>query len=363
MTSPERVAIIGTGLIGTSVAMAALRAGSEVRGVELDPEHARTASERAGIDVGDDMAAVVAWASLVVVATPVAETADAIVSALSVPGDATVTDVASVKGSIASAVRGRVSDAVARSRYVGGHPMGGTERTGPAWAAPAILDGISWVIAADAEADPARVERLETWIRGLGSVPVRIPAARHDRLVATVSHLPQIASTALMDLAAGREAGEPDALLLAAGGFRDLTRLAASNPELWAEILVANRDEVLAALDAFAETIGDIRGAVEAGERAGVADAFSRAKRARLELSMKPKIRSGVAVLQIPIPDRPGALASLTATLADVNIEDLQIVHSAEGGAGIVHLTVALDALEAAEAALLSDGLPSVRLA
>jgi len=180
-----------------------------------------------------------------------------------------------------------------------------------------------------------------------------------------VSHLPQVASTALMSLAAREEADEPDILLLAAGGFRDLTRLAASNARLWSEILSANREEVVRAIDHYVDGLARLRQAVDGGSVAEVERIFDDAKAARLTLAAKPQVRAGVAVLQVPIPDRPGALAEVTGGLAvaGVNIEDLQIVHSPEGGRGLVHLTVASEAAEQAGAVLAGHGLDPVRLA
>ena len=364
MTSTERVALVGTGLLGTSIGLAALRSGDEVRGVDTDPTNAAIAADRLGCRVGTDPDGAFGWASLIVVATPVASIVDAVVRALDGSSEATiVTDVASVKTSIVRDVRSRVADPAMRARFIPGHPMAGTERTGPAAAAAGLLDGATWVLTPDDGVPEERVSRLDAWLRRLGAHPFRLPVARHDRLVATVSHLPQLASTALMDLAVRRESGEPDALVLAAGGFRDLTRLAASNPRLWAEILTANGDEVVAAIDAFVAHLERIRDLVAAGDRAGVEEAFARAKAARLALATRARVRSGVAVLLVPIPDRPGALAAITGALADVNIEDLQIVHSSEGGGGMVHLTVTTDALEGATSALANAGHPALRLA
>ncbi len=206
-----------------------------------------------------------------------------------------------------------------------------------------MLDAIVWVLTPTPASDPAAVDRLESFVAAVGARPVRLDPERHDRLVAVVSHLPQVASTALMGLAATEEADEPDILLLAAGGFRDLTRLAASSAELWSEILLANRGEVVRAIDLYVERLRRLRDEVADGAGDAVVATFDEAKGARLRLAAKPQVRAGIAVLQIPIPDRPGALAELTAGLADgdVNIEDLQIVHSPEGGRGLVHLTVA----------------------
>jgi prephenate dehydrogenase len=180
-----------------------------------------------------------------------------------------------------------------------------------------------------------------------------------------VSHLPQVASTSLMGVAATQEADEPDILLLAAGGFRDLTRLAASQPSLWSEILVANRAAVAAAITAFVAHLEDVRDRISRDDVGAVETVFAQAKTARLGLAAKPTVRAGVAVWQVEIPDRPGALARITAVLGegDVNIEDLQIVHSPEGGRGTVHLTVAADAADATAGVLERGGYDPIRLA
>src|SRR5205085_2028105 len=140
--------------------------------------------------------------------------------------------------------------------------------------------------------------------------------------------------------------------MLAAGGFRDLTRLASSDPALWSEILTANAGPIAAALDLYIDRLTALRRDIADADAEAIERVFEFAKAARLKLAAKPKVRAGVAVLQVPIPDSPGALASLAAALGagGVNIEDLQIVHSPEGGRGTVHLTVAAaDADTAAE--------------
>jgi prephenate dehydrogenase len=364
MTS-ERVAVLGTGLIGTSIAMAALRAGDEVTLFDPDAEILQRSVERApGARAAPTLAECVASATVTFVSAPVDAVAETSVRALAAPGTSIVTDVASVKSHVTLEVERR-STPEQRSRFVGGHPMGGSERSGPEAASPSILDGAVWVLTPRPETDRAAVERLSGWIERIGARPVSMDADRHDRLVAFVSHLPQVASTALMAVAAGEEAGEPDILLLAAGGFRDLTRLASSNPRLWSEILLANREAIADAIDRYAKRLLELRDAVAAGAADEVEETFAVAKRARLSLAAKPHVKTGVAVLQVPVPDRPGVLAELAAALgaADVNIEDLQIVHSPEGGRGTVHLTVAASAADDAAEALSSRAFEPLRLA
>jgi prephenate dehydrogenase len=363
MTSspPERVAIVGTGLMGTSVAMAASRVGGSVRGWDPDPAHLRRAAERSGLESCEDLEACVEEADLVVLCAPIGSVPDLAVRSLAAAPEAIVTDTASIKGPVAAAVSG----ARGADRFVPGHPMGGSERSGPEHAAPSILDGIVWVLTPSATSEPGAVDRLSAWIASLGARPVVMDAERHDRLVAFVSHLPQVASTSLMELAATEEADEPEILLLAAGGFRDLTRLAASNPSLWSGILLANRDAIVHALDLYARRLSELRRLV-AEQRGDELEALlDRAKRARLALAAKPTVRAGVAVLQVQVPDRPGALAELTRTMAEggVNIEDLQIVHSPEGGRGTVHLTVAASESAAATDVLARGSFDPIRLA
>ena len=363
MTSTERVAIVGTGLMGTSIAMAALRAGCGVRGYDANPDVLARASQRVGFEVVDNLPSCVRDASLVFVCTPIGTIAGVAIEVLAAAPDAVVSDVGSVKAHVVSEVERRTrGDPV---RFVGGHPMGGSERSGPEGASAALLDGIVLVVTTTARTDPLAARRLESWILAMGAQPVRIDPERHDRTVAVVSHLPQVASTALMAVAALHEADEPEVLRLAAGGFRDLTRLAASNPALWGDILLANRDALARAIDAYVARLEYLRDLVVRGRLADVEAAFAEAKRARLELGAKPQVKAGVALIQVPVPDRPGVLADLTAGLSErgVNIEDFQIVHSAEGGRGTVHLTVAISDAAVVADALAARGYEPLRLA
>lgn len=364
MTSAERVAVLGTGLIGTSIAMAATRAGDQVRGFDADGPVLVAAAERSGLAPTASLEECLRGATLVFVCTPLPAVPELVVEALRLAPDAVVSDVGSVKSHVLLEVEAKAPEADL-DRYVGGHPMGGSERSGPDHASPSVLDGIVWVLVPGSGTGKAATERVEAWTAKVGARPVRMEADRHDRLVAVVSHLPQVASTALMGLAATEEAGEPEILLLAAGGFRDLTRLAASNPHLWSDILLANRDAIARAVDRYVERLTDLRDLVLSEDAPGVEATFADAKAARLTLAAKPQVKAGVAVIQVPVPDRPGVLAELTATLgeAGVNIEDLQIVHSPEGGRGTVHLTVAAASADDAEDALRQRWFEPLRLA
>jgi prephenate dehydrogenase len=362
-TEAERVAILGTGLIGTSIAMASSRVGCDVAGWDPDPASLALAVGRGPIRGAPSLEDAVVAASIVVVCAPVPVIPELVGRALAVAPHAVVTDAGSIKEHVVGEVRNLAG--VDARRFVGGHPMGGSERSGPEHASASVVDGIVWVLTPDDDADPLAIAALEAWIGRIGGRPVRMSAARHDRLVAFVSHLPQVASTALMGLAATEEADEPDILLLAAGGFRDLTRLASSNPALWSQILLSNREAIAEAIALYAARLADVRAMILEGRGSDVERTFDGAKQARLRLAAKPQVRAGVAVLQVQAPDRPGALAELTSVLAehDVNIEDLQIVHSPEGGRGTVHLTVAATSVDDALRVLASRSFDPIRLA
>ncbi|MGZ4132110.1 MAG: prephenate dehydrogenase/arogenate dehydrogenase family protein [Actinomycetota bacterium] len=362
--APRAVTVLGTGLIGTSVALAASRAGMQVRGWDRDPETAARAAATGALEAMPTLALACAGAELVVVATPIAAVAATVVEALRAAPQAVVTDAASIKASIVRDVAG-AANPDEESRFVPGHPMGGSERSGPEHASASVVDAIVWVVAPTERTAVEACAAVEAFVAAIGARAVRLTPERHDRLVAFVSHLPQVASTTLMGLAATEEAGEPELLLLAAGGFRDLTRLASSNPTLWSEILLANDLRVAEAIDLFVGRLTALRDAIVERQGEEVERTFADAKLARLRLATKPTVRSGVAVLQTLIPDEPGALAQITALLgeAGVNIEDLQIVHSPEGGRGTLHLTVAAASVEDAWRALADHGYDPLRLA
>ena len=364
MTSVERVAVIGTGLIGTSIGLAAARAGASVTGWDTDGAVAARAARIADLTAAASLDDAIGGADIVVVATPIPTIAPIVAACLAGSPHAVVTDVGSVK---AAPIRQTLATAAPNDvvRFVPSHPMGRSERSGPDHASASVVDGIVWAITPHGTCDPAAVDLIDAWVTAMGARAVRLDPARHDRLVAFVSHLPQVASTALMSLAATEEADEPEILLLAAGGFRDLTRLAASNPALWSDILLANRHAISEAIDIYVDRLLRLRDEIVRGRGDDVAATFDEAKRARLRLATKPTVRAGVAVLQIEVPDRPGALANLTAALGrgSVNIEDLQIVHSPEGGRGTVHLTVAVDEAARATRVLDDHGLDPIRLA
>jgi prephenate dehydrogenase len=289
---------------------------------------------------------------LVVVCTPSGATANTVAESLYRTSEAIVTDVASVKRWIVDAVEER--SGTESVRFVGGHPMAGSERTGPTGASAALLEGAAWVLTPGARSDPSGVERVERFVESLGGRPIIMDAERRDRLVAVVSHLPQVVSSAMMRLADQHGRTDPQTMELAASGFRDLTRLAESDPALWTEILTSNREALQEVIERLLGHLREVAQLLAADADAELRQLLQEAQRARAMLVAKPRIRTGVALVKVPIPDRPGALAEVTAALsgAGVNIEDLEILHSPWGGSGIAHVAVRTDVSEAAVRAL-----------
>jgi len=357
------IAVVGTGLIGTSVALAASVAGVAVRGWDADAGVLSRAATLSPLEPAGSIGAAVDGARVVFVCTPLADV-PALASKVLSRSDAVVSDVGSVKGPVVDeVVRAAGSDA---ARFVGGHPMAGSERTGPEAAAATLLDGATWVLTPTEGTNPAAVERVRALVESFGARAVVMAPDAHDRAVALVSHLPQLVSSALMAFATREHEAVPesDVLGLAAGGFRDLTRLAGSSPELWEQILLGNARAVSREVSRFADLLLTARDALDAMSGGLVVELLEEARHGRLLLATKPNVRSGVVVLQMPIPDRPGVLARLTAAMAEreVNIEDLQIVHAADGGRGNAHVTVAADQGDEALQVLREAGFVPVRL-
>jgi prephenate dehydrogenase len=176
----------------------------------------------------------------------------------------------------------------------------------------------------------------------LGANVVELPAARHDDLVALVSHVPHLTAATLMNLAADTALEHATLLRLAAGGFRDMTRVAAGEPAIWPDLCVDNRAGILDVLDRLLVALGDVRQIVATGDRAQMLDMLERAREARVNLPAGAPSSEKTAELRVPVPDRPGVLAEVTTLLGEmaVNIYDLEIAHSAEGDRGVLVLVV-----------------------
>jgi prephenate dehydrogenase len=261
-----------------------------------------------------------------------------------------VTDVASTKEGIVTAVR--------HPRFVGGHPMAGSEQEGVDGADPELFLGATWVLAPSEQTSGDAYSQVQAIVRLLGANPVAVEPRRHDELVALVSHTPHLTAAALMNLAADAAASDATLLRLAAGGFRDMTRIAAGHPGIWPDIVADNREAILATLDRLVGSLGKLRGVVAAGDREGLRQLLGRAREGRVNLPTGAPSLERATEVRLPVPDRPGVIAEVSTLLGGlgVNIFDLEIVHSAEGDRGVMVLIVDASAEEVVRAALAGRG-------
>lgn len=354
-----RVAIVGTGLVGASLGMALSRVAEveQIVGFDRDPKELATALARGAVSVAANSAAeAVRDADVVVVAVPVSSVAS-VVAELSdhLADGAIITDVSSVKRNVVEAMQRAVRPGV---HVIGGHPMAGSAETGAAHASAELFVGATYLLTPTTHTDPDAYQRLHGLVAAVGARVLAVSPERHDLLVAVISHLPQLAASTLMNLAAERARDEhAGLLLLAAGGFRDATRVAASNPDLWLDVCAENRDAIVAVLDDYRARVGALREALATADDQGLRDLLASARDARRALPGKETVTGQLIELSFPIPDRPGVLAEVTTTVGGVgvNIEDLGIEHSPEGGRGRLRLAIlgpknaatARDALEA----------------
>jgi prephenate dehydrogenase len=331
-----QVRIVGTGLLGTSIGLA-LREG----GVDVVLANRSPAALRLAIDYGAGRAAADDDApGIIIVAVSPDSTAGIVAMELAAHPDALVTDVASVKAGILAELRGSGADV---ARYLGSHPMAGRERGGAVSARADLFLGRPWVIAPHDLTTPEQVRLLEDLAIDLGAAPVRLDPDEHDRAVALVSHVPQLVASLL---AARLQGATETAVGLAGQGLRDTTRIAASDPELWTQILTANaaptgtvlrdlRDDLDAVIRALAEPE-----AVGAARRIAETIAAGNAGVARIPGKHGQDKRFSSIVVRVQ--DRPGELARLLAEIGEegVNIEDLRLEHSPGALVGFAEIAV-----------------------
>jgi prephenate dehydrogenase len=350
------VLVVGAGLIGTSVALALRTRGKDVLLYDARPDVAEQAAERgAGVAADGIAAAADAGPGVVVVAVPPAVAVPVVLEALRLVPQATVMHTTSAQAHVQAEVEAFAPEHVAR--FVGVHPIAGRERGGPAAAAASLLAGRPWAICAASGTGPAAVAHALALAHECGGVAVEVTADAHDRALATLSHAPQLVASAL----AGTLTGLPDAdVALAGGGFRDTTRLADSDPELWRQIVALNRGPVADALRAVAQPLLDLATGLDADpDAAAVRDLVARGRAERARLPGKHGgARAARARVLVDLPDRPRALADLLTAVADagVNLEDVRVDHVPGAASGIAELLVAADAAPALAATLRRAG-------
>jgi prephenate dehydrogenase len=330
------LAVVGTGLIGASVALAARRAGVEdVRGYDPDEGALASAVERGAVEAAGSLAQAVGDAELTVVAAPVARLAASVAEVLEA-SSGTVTDVGSTKGAVVRAAR---SDA----RFIGGHPVCGSEARGPENARAELFDGATWFLTPVAQTDPERYRALHAFVAAVGAVPVAVDPDAHDRLVALTSHLPHALANLLVNQAGATRIDGHEPLAAAGGSLRDMTRVAGANPRIWTDIFLDNADAVRESLVEHRRRIEQLEGALASGDAGFLARWIAEASgNRRRMLADAYKDPGALQRLRVHVPDRPGVLAGITQALGAerINIEDFELHHMSPERGGVLTVLV-----------------------
>ena len=337
-----RIAVLGVGLIGGSIGMAArARLDADVVGFDPDPVTLRRARELGALDrVAATVAAAVAEAEIVFCAAPVRALAALAAEALATSGDETVvSDVGSTKRSLAAAL----ADAPGAERFIGGHPLAGAETAGVEHARADLFEGARWYLTPHEQSGGVHYDRLQRALTHLGARPQALDAEMHDRLMATVSHLPHVIANVLVTQASEALTDETERLPEVGPSFRDTTRVAGANPTIWGDIFAANAEAVASEIDAVVDRLRDAAELIRGGDAQAVAawhrDALA-ARRALLEADVEG---GELRELRVGVENRPGTVAEIALALsrAGVNIEDMALYPAADMRTGAVSLWVA----------------------
>jgi prephenate dehydrogenase len=336
-----RIALVGVGLIGGSIGLAAReRLDASVTGYDTGPGALQTARARGAIDrAADGVADAVSDAEAVFVAVPVGMLPDAVRAVLAAaPADCAVSDVGSTKRAIVAAL----GDA----RFVGGHPLAGAETSGVEHARADLFDGATWYLTPTSSTSGILYERLHRLLHGLGARPVAIEPEVHDTVLATVSHLPHVLANVLVSQAARTLAAGGERLPATGPSFRDATRVAGAPSAIWTDIYVSNRDAIAARIDDTIARLADVRDALrdgDAGRITGWNDGAAEDRRRLLEAQLAG---GPLFELRASVPNRPGVVAELALELgrAGVNITDMALYPAPDMSEGVVAMWIAGEA-------------------
>jgi prephenate dehydrogenase len=363
MSAPfERVAIVGVGLIGGSLGLAIKRSypNVEVIGVDRAERTLEIAQARGAIDTGSmELSRGVGGADLIFVATPVRTIAELLPTlGTLIRPDALVTDVGSTKARIC-----QIAEEFLPSRFIGGHPMTGSERPGIEAADPLLFENALYMLSPSVSARSEHLERLSKFLEGLGARVLFLDPEQHDQIVAYVSHLPQLLAVTLADLVAQHNQRDALYAALAAGGFRDMTRIAASPYEIWYDIIRENARNVEQALDELIKQLNTLKRQVRTRTAEELALRFHRAADFRNTI---PRTGKGFLTplyrVALSAPDRLGVLAHCTTAIAraGINIKDIELLKVRENVGGTFHLYFeSVEAAERAASILSTEGYQS----
>ena len=349
-----RITVLGVGLIGGSIGLAARDRleGAEVVGWGRTPATLDRAVELSAIDhAAGSLAEACEGAALVFCAAPVAALPEQVAAALAASGPETVvTDAGSTK-------RELVTRFGEDERFIGGHPLAGAETAGVENARADLFDGARWYLTPSERSSGILYDRLQRTIGGLGARPQAIDAAAHDRLMATVSHLPHVLANVLVEEAAAELTRDSERMPEVGPSFRDSTRVAGSNPAIWGDIFASNREAVADAVEAVARRLGEAAGLIRKGDRNAVVSWHAAAGDDRRSLLEADLAGGPLRELRVVVANRPGTIAELALALSEagVNIEDMALHPAPDMTSGAVSLWVSGEEQAERAAALVRE--------
>ncbi len=358
-----RVALIGVGLIGGSIGLAAKhRLDATVAGYDADASALELARELGAIDEpAATIAEAVADAEAVFVAVPVGDLPAAIRATLDgAPETCVVSDVGSTKRAVVAALDGSGRE----SQFVGGHPLAGAETAGVRYAREDLFDGATWYLTPTPTTSGILYERLHRLLRTLGARPVAIEPETHDTILATVSHLPHVLANVLVAQAAQTLAAGAERLPATGPSFRDATRVAGAPSAIWTDIYVSNRDALVAGIDDTIARLGAVRDALASADAERIADWNDAAAEDRRRLLEAQLAGGPLFELRASVPNQPGVVAQLALELGrgGVNITDMALYPAPDMSEGVVALWIAGEQqAERAEALVGRLGFPVAR--
>jgi prephenate dehydrogenase len=352
-----RIAVLGVGLIGGSVGLASREhvEDAEVVGFGRSPERLQRARELGTIDLAaGSLGEALEGAQAVFACGPVGALEEQVAAALeAAPADCVVTDVGSTKC--------HVVESTDDERFIGGHPVAGAETSGVEHARADLFQGAAWYLTPSGRSSGLLFERLHRLIVSFGARPVAIDAATHDRLLATVSHLPHVLANVLVSQAAGALAQEDQPLPRVGPSFRDATRVAGASSDIWRDIYLSNREAIAEEIERTVARLEQVAGALREGDSAAVESWNEGAREDRRRLLEADLAGGHVHELRMTVPNRPGIVAQVALALgkADVNIVDMALAPAPDMRSGAITLWVAGDEQAARARELVSElGFP-----
>ncbi len=337
-----KVAVLGVGLIGGSIGLAAKhRLGAEVSGYDSEPSTLETATRLGAIDESFDSARpACVGADIVFCAAPVSQLPGLAEIALAATGDDTVvTDVGSTKQTLVESL----AENPEFERFVGGHPLAGAETSGVENARAELFEGARWYLTPTGASSGVHYDRVQRAVADLGARPQAIDPKTHDRVMATVSHLPHVLADVLVSQAREALTEESERLPEVGPSFRDTTRVAGANPPLWAQIFAANGPAVAEEIDAVVERLQEAAELLRAGDRGSLERWHGGAREDRRRLLEAEHVGGELHELRVRVENRPGTVADIALALgrAAVNIEDMALYPAADQRTGAISLWIA----------------------